>query len=433
MTRRLAIRRRGSANAYGAVAAQFSQAIGSFLLHVQAKSYLGLEGLANYALLFGIIVVATAVSTGLVGDSLTVLERGAPSVRAALQRWLGLVAAAVAIVSMGGAALVGYLTLTDSILFGVTSGIFVAEDALRRLLMASLRFWSLVAVDTCALLASVGTVFAVHEFGADVSLTTFLLALGLGQVLAAIVAVNVLPLQERWLARGARREMAAVWEYGAWRALQQLLRPGTLTLVRIAIIAIVSAAAYGQLELARLYVAPLMLMVSGGASYLFASYARDRRTPLSRLRRRADRTVVLLMSVSCVAGLVATILAPHVAGLITSDDEEIRRLAVLGWTAYAAAVAAVTPYGSLAAVRGRQGAVFAVRVGESVVSIVAVVALLLIDLPVATAPLAMAVVAALSGAVMRRWLLRVPAAASAGAALEDDGAERLEHDPDVVQ
>ena len=46
----------------GAVAAQFSQAAGSFLLQVLAARLLGKEGLAVFAVLSGLVVLATAVS-----------------------------------------------------------------------------------------------------------------------------------------------------------------------------------------------------------------------------------------------------------------------------------------------------------------------------------------------------------------------------------
>ena len=47
---------------------------------------------------------------------------------------------------------------------------------------------------------------------------------------------------------------------------------------------------------------------------------------------------------------------------------------MIGWSAYAVSVAAVTPYGALAAVRRRQAAVLGLRTADSVLSLAAVVA-----------------------------------------------------------
>src|SRR6185312_6171777 len=81
----------------GGIAAQMSQALGSLLLQVLAARLLGADGLGAFAVLFGLIVMATAVCTGFVGDSLTVLDRGRREVRSALQGWLLLMAAAGAV------------------------------------------------------------------------------------------------------------------------------------------------------------------------------------------------------------------------------------------------------------------------------------------------------------------------------------------------
>ena len=75
-------------------------------MQVLALRLMGVEGLAKYALLFGIVVIATAVVTGLVGDSLTVLDRSDPSVRAGLRSW-GFLACAVVSVVPAVVALVG--------------------------------------------------------------------------------------------------------------------------------------------------------------------------------------------------------------------------------------------------------------------------------------------------------------------------------------
>ncbi len=385
----------------GAVVAPFSQAIGSFLLQFLALRYLGVEGFGAYALLFGIIVMATAVVSGLIGDSLTVLDRSAPSIRSGLQMWLVLTAGGLAVVLTSAAWMSGWLTAAQSVALGACTAVFLVEDALRRTLMASLRFWSLVVVDLTGLIVAVGVVSVVETAASGATLTTFIVALAVGQLCAAFVAVMLLPASDRWVARHCRVDLAAVWEYGSWRALQQVLRPAMLTGVRVIVTMAASLAVFGELEAARLYVAPAMLVVGGAASYLFASYARDRTSSLGALRRRADRTVALLSVATLAVGGVAAALVPIVGGFYTDTDGGLDRLAVLGWAAYAAATAAVTPYGSLAAVRGRQAGVLAIRAGESLVSIALVLILVLSGGSVFLVPLALAVASGASGLAMR--------------------------------
>jgi hypothetical protein len=57
----------------GAVGAQLAQALASLVLSIVAARSLGADGLGVYGLISGGLVLATAIATGLVGDSLTVL------------------------------------------------------------------------------------------------------------------------------------------------------------------------------------------------------------------------------------------------------------------------------------------------------------------------------------------------------------------------
>lgn len=401
-------------SASGAVVAPFSQAIGSFVLQILALRYLGVEGLGAYALMFGVIVVATSIVSGLVGDSLTVLDRSNPSIRSGLQTWLVLTSAAIALALALGAWIGGWLTLPQALALGLCAAMFVVEDTLRRLLMATMRFWSLVVVDITGLVVAVGIVLATASGS---TLTTFVIALAVGQAAASLVALFRFPPSERWVARGVRPNLASVWAYGSWRAFQQVLRPVMLTGVRVIVTVAASLAVFGELEAARLYVAPTMLVVVGVASYLFASYARDRTTSMRSLRRRADRTVIMLSVTTLTLGVVATALVPYVGELFTDGGDQLNRVAVLGWSAYAAATAAVTPYGSLAAVRGRQAAVLGIRAGESVLSILIVLTMVMVlDRSVFLVPFVLAIVSGMSGLAMRMLLLEKDAESTARSA-----------------
>src|SRR3954462_5201774 len=108
-----------SARVAGAVGAQLSQALASFALQVLAARLLGASGLGTFALLYGAIVIGTALCTGLVGDSLTVLDRSPPRIRAGLQTLCGLVSAAAG-------AVAGLLTWTTHVLSPGAAALFAA-------------------------------------------------------------------------------------------------------------------------------------------------------------------------------------------------------------------------------------------------------------------------------------------------------------------
>lgn len=392
---------RSRSAATGAVVAQLSQAIGSFFLQIQAARLLGREGLAQFALLYGLIVVGTAVSTGLVGDALTVLDRHTPTIRAGLQWWATRI---VVLSSLGLAALVaaaGELNAGDAVWFAFAVATFLAEDLVRRVLMASMRFWAIVVVDGIVALGSVGLVAAVHLAGGEVVLHTFLMAMVLGQTAAGLTAWVMLTPVERHRERHAAADRAAVWRYGSWRALQHAVRPVTLAVVRVVAIAMLGRLAFGELEAARLFIAPAILAVNGASNYLFASFASSRTSATAALLRRADRGVGALLGASLLIGAFAVALLPWFGGLVATDDYQLGALDVGGWALFAAATAAVTPYGVLAAVRVRQARVFAIRAVETFASVVVVVVVLALGGAAWTVPVVLAVCSALAG-----WAIR---------------------------
>ena len=384
----------------GAVAAQFSQAAGSFLLQVLAARLLGKEGLAVFAVLSGLVVLATAVVSGFVGDSLTVLDRSATAVRAGLQWWLVTLSTGVALIASLGLWGSDYLTPWEALVFGLSGAAFVAEDSFRRLLMATMRFWAIVVVDLVSLIGSVGVVAVVHATS-EVTLATLLEGLLVGQVAAMAVAIVLLPPSDRWWARGTTPDRGHVFRYGKWRALQVSVRPAMLAVMRVIVVAGVGRAAYGELEGARLFVAPATLAVNGASSYLFARFARTKDVATSKLLRQSDRGVVVLATASLGLGVIAALLVPSLGSAMVGDDFDLDRWGVFGWAVLAAATAAATPYGVLAAVRGRQGATLLVRLTDAVCSLVGVAIAMQLDWSETSVPYVLAASAFLGGIGIR--------------------------------
>lgn len=389
----------------GGIAAQFSQALASLVLQIFAARVLGAEGLGAFAVLFGVVVMMTAVSTGLVGDSLTVLDRSNPAIRSALQRWLLVAAASAVVVGFAVGHFGGFLTAPQAALFGVAAATFLVEDVLRRLLMARLRFWRIVVVDLVGLLGVVAVLGLQVLGGAELGLAGVVLALLVGQLAAGVVALALVGPEERWLAPWRGADAAAVMRYGGVRAVQQFVRPALLTAVRFAVIGVAGLAAMGALEAARIYTAPLLLVVSGASSFLFASYASATSERAPALLRRADRGVLALVAVTLGMSLIAVAGIDLVGPWLTDDSVALSPLAVLGWCAYAACVATVTPYGALAAVRSRQRMVLVLRAAESVVALIGVVILLAFGASPALVPMVLALGSLLCGVAIRQLLL----------------------------
>lgn len=388
------------------LAAPFTQSLSSLVLQVVALRELGAEGFATYALLYSGLVLATGLSSGLVGDSLTVLDRRDPALRAGLVRvgWRStLLVSALGVVAT---AATGLLPLPSAALFGAAVAAFLLETLVRRLLMAELRYWRIVVTDlVVAAVASSALVASAATAAEGMGLDHVVASLLVGQLAGILAGVALLPPAERRLARAGDADVASVLRFGVWRAAQQGIRPASLTAVRIVAVAAAGSALFGQLEAARTYTAPAMLVVNGAAGFFFASYARQRDRTTAQLLGRADagvRALALGMAVMCA---VALLLQPLAEDHLTDGRFELDRVAVAGWIVYAGASAVGMPYGSLASVRGKHALMVKLRAAEAlgVLALVAI-ALFAFDVGVSWVPLVLSVGPLVTAILTRRTL-----------------------------
>jgi hypothetical protein len=389
--------------AVGAMAAQVTQAGASFTLQLATIITLGLNGFAKFAVLYGVIVLLTGLTSGFVGDSLTVLDRHSQSTRSALQGWALALIGIAACLGAGAVAAIGFVSQTEAVFFGLAIFAFLLEDLLRRLLMAGLLFWRIALVDTAGLIVALAVLAAMSTMGPQ-SLATLFGALAVGQIAALAAACLLLPHEERYLVRFVRGAYGMVARYGSWRSAQQAVRPGLLTAVRSAVIVAAGLTIMGQLEAARLFVAPVMLLVSGYSTFLFASFATRTRSSMGALLVKADRAVLQLLAGTVVIGGLSLLAVPGIGQLLIGHA--LNFWMVVGWIAYAASVATATPYGALAAVRGKQAAVFGVRLVDSGFSLAVAAVLLALGAPVECVPFALTLGSLLGGIAIRRFLLR---------------------------
>ncbi|WP_243076166.1 lipopolysaccharide biosynthesis protein [Microbacterium sp. SS28] len=387
-------------NAVGAIAAQSVQALISLVLQIMVSRILGIDDFGQFAILYGVIVLATAVVTGLVGDTLIVLDRSQRGIRAGLEGTLAVVTLTAAVVAGAIAGGTGFLSMAEAVLFGAALAAFAVEEIVRRLLMAGMSFFRVVATDLA------GFVVALLVLGAvwltqPLTLGAFLGAIAAGQVVAAIVGWLLVTPGDRFLVGLRGADYAAVWKYGSWRGLQQTLRPAMFTATRLLVLSFAGLTAVGELEAARTYTSPLILVVGGFSSYLFVRFAAKHREGARGSLREADLVVLVLLGLTLVMGAVAVLLAPWLGPILFGV--QLDTLAVVAWIVYGASVAMVTPYGALSAVSGRQTAVFLVRLGDTVLGLTAATLLLAGGWSPSSVPFALAV-ASVMGGIGLRWI-----------------------------
>jgi O-antigen/teichoic acid export membrane protein len=382
-----------------AIAAQGAMAAGGFALQVLAARSLGVSGLGAFGLLYGTLVWANGIISGFIGDSLIVLDRHEPAVRAALQNWLLLISAFCAVAGFVVPWTTGFVDFPTALAFGGAVFVFLIEAALRSLLMATLMFWRMAAIDTTSFL----TMVLLLLFAPRVTLAWLFLGLMVGQLAAVAVGIFLLPTRERWLARTLPAEHRAVAAYGLWRGLSQAVHPALLALMRVIVIATVGLAAAGELEAARIYTSPALLVLMGLAGFLFANYALSKSQPMQAAVRSTDREALALMLITLVVSICAVSAIPLIGRLITGHNISV--LAVVGWLVYTLSIAMVAPYNLLAAARGRQAAVLVVAFATSMLSLVLVTALALTVGSADWVPFGLALGPFASAVVIRQYVL----------------------------
>jgi|GEM_PF-509277 len=391
---------RRSGKPLAAVASQGIVAGSSLLLQLIAYFKLGEDGLGRFAVLFGILITVNSIQSGWLGDSLTVLDRFDPGIRRALVRSQLAIVGLVFVSTTILATFIGGIGDTTAVLFGIASVAWVVEETLRRLLIARRDFTNLVINDAAFAIGSFGLVGFVALTGGDFTIETLVLALLAGAVVAIGVGVVQLPSHE--LSRGLlgpsrMREMAS---FAVWRAAQIGLRPGSQTIVRFVIIAVASEAALGQLEAARLLLAPVLTVVNGAGVYLLPTY-----TEQAKARRRFRPAVPLAMagigSIAVVYGFVALALRQPLSDLRPggADDSAITVMALLAWTAFSVGFGAGVPAGNAMVAMGRSRAAFGIRVVDAVVGVV-VASVLAVVGQVDAAPFGLALGTAVGAALL---------------------------------
>lgn len=354
---------RGLAKGFTApVIAQGITAATSLLLQVVAAHSLGLSEFGMFAIFLALLWTAVGLYGGYVGDGLTVLDRHEPRIRSAL---VSSALVAATLFAAIGAGVVLALRRGDPQLATVYAGMIVVwllRETLRRLLIARLTFRTLVVNDCLYLAVVVGTLLAFH-LTAGISMVALFGTMGIGAVAAIALGVAVLPRHELAGLRPRLSGMRELASFATWRAAQATLRPASMLLVRVLVAHILSFAAAGLLEAARLVVAAIQVVLNGAAGYLIASFAAAERAGRLTAGHLTARTAWLLLAVTVGLGGPLALFAEPVGRLITGNP--VDPLLALGWVVYLTVWAFGLPYGSECTARQLSRALFTARLVDS--------------------------------------------------------------------
>ena len=352
----------------GAIVSQIVVAGTSLLLSLIALRQLGTAGLGTFSLLFGILLTASAVQTGWIGDSLTVLDRFDPGIRRSLFQSQYVAIVVVFSVSSWLASLLGGVEASTAVLFGVASAAWGVEETMRRILLARRQFWTLVVNDLSFSIGAIGLLVVVVATGGEITIATLVAALVAGSTIAIGVAVLQLPRIE--LVRGpiAASRMRDLSSFAFWRAIQVGLRPGSLAAVRVIVATTASLGAVGQLEAARLIIAPILTVVNGAAMYFLPTYALQVKRGAA-FRPSVPKAMTVIAAGTLGYGVIALGAHNLNEGFLTSGEAPVSTAAIAAWVLYSTAFGIGLPAGVAAIALGRSRQTFNVRVIDAVIGV----------------------------------------------------------------
>ncbi len=352
----------------GALVSQGIVAASSLALQLIALNKLGAAGLGSFSLLFGILITVNSVQSGWIGDSLTVLDRFEPGMRRALIESQFVVVVLVGLVTTLLALPVGGVDGTSAALFGIASVLWVVEETLRRLLIARREFWKLVVNDGSFALGSLGMVAFTAMTGNEFTLESLILALIAGAVVAIGVAVVQLPSVE--LSRGllAASRLRELSSFAFWRAAQVGLRPGSQAIVRAVVATAASLEALGQLETARLLLAPILTAVNGAGVYLLPTYSAQAKRG-DRFRPSVPMAMAAVGAMAAAYGAAALALRGPLLDLLNDGSTVISATALFAWALYSVGFGAGVPAGNAVISTGRSRVAFELRCVDAALGI----------------------------------------------------------------
>ncbi len=349
---------------------QVCTAGGSLILQLIAARTLGLAGYGAFALCLGLLTNVSAFYTAFVGDGLTVLNRQERLVRQ------GLATCAVIILLLCSGAAIALVPLLHlgsvamAAMYALLVGAWLLEETGRRVMMARLEFWRLVANDALYAVVTLLTLLTIVLAGARLSLFVLLASMAVGALAAIVVARLQLPSTEYRRAGFGLGGIREVCRFSVWRSLQASLIPAQLLAARVTVLQLASITAVGAVEAGRLVVAPIQTVINGAGSFLLPSAAERERNLHDDSRRLAERAVVVLVGLTVVGGCLAALLSNPLGRLMTGRP--VSAMLVVGWTLYLTTWSMALPFIAELTARRKTRQVFYIRFADSALGILAV-------------------------------------------------------------
>ncbi|WP_258175266.1 hypothetical protein [Actinopolyspora mortivallis] len=388
LARRLVPTGGASKDGMAGILSQGATAAASFAVQFVAAANLELAEYGVFAVLLAMSVGANALYVGFVCDGFAVFDRHDPANRAGLVTSAALVTGLCVVCAV---LLCAVLTPERRWLPPVYAGLVVSRflaETVRRIFVTRLDFGSLLRTDLCALVVTV-LALAPATGGFDrARLAVLFGVMCCGALTTVLVGLVLLPRREWTRLRPGVRAFPTLFGFALWRALQAGLRPLSLLAARLLVAQLVSTAAVGALELARLVVAPVQVLINGCGSLLLGRMAARRRNGGENDPRALDGVGRSLGAAAAACGAASGVLAMGLGPVLLGKSPMVA--VVLGWVVYQVSWAVGLPYVTELVTRRMSRRVFVIRGVDSVLGLGLATCVVLVTGEVTLLPLALA-------------------------------------------
>ncbi len=339
---------RPAATAWGAAGAITSQgvnALSSLVIQVIGARALGVPAFGKFILIYSVLIALTALYTGWVGDSIVVLDRKHPRIRAGIAASICAWAIAAAATGITCGLVIGSSWVMSLELAALLT-VWLVEETGRRIYTARRRYWSLTANDLIYNAVALAGIALVNYATSGLTIERLLICMIVGSGVAVAVSGVSLPRTESLFPRPEWESFRQVAGFGMWRSFNVGVRPVGWFLARSLAIAVYGAAALASIQAAWLLVAPAMVLVNGAGVFLLP-FLREQELSQGRLKLATLRAPIALLAAASLAwSTVAIGLSRPLGKLLFSDQESKLRVghwATVGWSAYVVALSLAMP------------------------------------------------------------------------------------------
>jgi hypothetical protein len=248
---------------------------------------------------------------------------------------------------------------------------YLIAELCRRVFMARQEFWPL-SLNNLAFLLGTGAILLVQTHGGrNNALGDFALAVAGGSTVAVLAAIVQLPHEEFRPGRLHLGGMRELTRFAVWRSAQIGVRPLALLGMRLIVSVVSGRAVVGQIEGARLLMAPATTFTQGVGSFILPMYAAEARGETPG-RARVARVTLGVVGVTLALSVIP-LLFPHEAqSLLTGGSFKIPTIAIAAWATFSVAFAFGLPSANRLVARRMSREVLLVRLLDASVGLAGV-------------------------------------------------------------